>query len=186
MRVDAAGSVARSTYQADRAKEWRGGYVEGYDHDAHGIAYHALAAPHYDDDLRMASDQYWAQQGRNGPPPPSYQDGRLGRVMDIYGCQAMMRRNMHDWRKFFWRLALGAAVLLACGVEQPLWGVIIGFPIILAIGCVIASYRYYKKRRYMKYYSAQATILRSNTPLWVPYEKDQINKMTYDSRFQWP
>lgn len=187
MNLDAAGDGARRTNAG--SKDWRGGYIPGYDPDNDRF-YDMAQRQHYDDDLRLASAEYWADLQGSELPTPSYGYYKdrlvLGRHMDVYMCQAMMRRAKHDWRLFFWKLCIGTGIFLLFGGTQPMIGIILFFPYIAAIVGAIAWYRHTKKHRYMIYYRAQSEAMRTGYPVWVPYDQDQLEAMYHDRRAQWP
>jgi len=141
--------------------------------------------PYYE--LQLESENYWCGvRGRQDPPPPTYRevDGKmvLGRYMDPYGCQAIMQSSKDRWSKWY------TTFLLAAGASVVLGGVDAVF-LFLTLPIFIVWYLSVKARRraqYDRYYAAQQECLRTEQPVWVPFDKDRLEAIQQSPLAVWP
>jgi hypothetical protein len=137
-----------------------------------------LTHPDYAD-LQLASQNYWAgRTGRESRPTPTLRliDGKmtLGRYMDPYGCQALMRGSRKAWQKWytpFFIVLLGSVIF---GPDTDFIGTILAAMILAPwYFAVKAKYR----RNYDYYFAVQAECLRTDQPQWVAYTKKELKFM---------
>jgi hypothetical protein len=159
-------------------------YIPGYDPDTDPM-YNFAGKAHYSEDCRVDSENYWAgKTGQLTPPPPSYHRVhgrlRLGRLMDVYACQAVMRQARHDWQVRWWRVVQSVTVGMGIGVE---YNDIFLWPMYATVWWMVKAHY---NRIYKRYYSAQKAILQSGEPVWMPYETKTLRQIKKNSFFTWP
>jgi hypothetical protein len=161
-------------------------YIPGYDPDQDPW-YDVGNKPHYSADLYLASQNYWAgKTGQQSPPPPDYRRYkgrmRLGRYLDVYGCQAHMRGSRHNWQTKRWAVIIGMGALLAVGVEFGILD-LLALPILLVLWAVT---KVFYAMQYGRYYDAQKAILQTGQPVWLPYERKRLRWIKRNAFYVWP
>jgi hypothetical protein len=183
MRLDAWAAQQQQQAQQTTGQD----FIPGYDPDEDPL-YDINWKPDYHADLQLASQSYWTQEtGSPTPPLPTYQQGTLGRMVDVYGCQAMMRSARHQYQSRLYASIMGVVAstvgLAAAGAEGVAGAIIfalfIGAPLIL-------WRRYHYNQIYRCYFYAQEKILKTGKPVWVPFSRGDLRRIRNTQGPIWP
>ena len=195
MRLDAWED--QQVAQIQQSNDPRDHYIPGYDPDNDGW-YDVNWKPDYTADLHLASQEFWKRYHREeDPPAPSYRAYKpwkwaetrrmLGREMDVYGCQAMMRSARHQYQSRLYASIIGGIISLGSFAAAGGVGIAISIVLILIVVPPLALFvRWHYNEIYRRYYYAQAEILKTGQPVWVPYSRKDLRRIKTTAGPIWP
>jgi hypothetical protein len=144
-----------------------------------------MAEPYYS--LKLASANYWAgYSGRECAPAPTYRiiKGKqvLGRYLDPFGCQACMIWAQKTYASLLKQVVISLGI---CGVVFAIDAVFLLFTVPLVLGLLFWR-RYLYSKHYGTYYKIQEEIIRTDKPVWAPFDKVRRKFMESNPNSVWP
>ena len=139
-------------------------------------------------DLLLARANYWCgQRGKEDPPQPSYRmvdgESKLGRYIDVYGCQVNMLGAQLGWQKKYIPILLGAgAGLLFAEVS---WLFLLFFLPIFGLYYLLRRSKY--RRQYVLYFEELDHLQQTGQMHdWMPYDSVRLRAMKEHPEAMWP
>jgi hypothetical protein len=135
----------------------------------------------------LGSKNFWAgHTGRENPPAPTYRmfngKQRLGRYMDPWGCQAMIEWSQKTWQGLWQAVMLTVAMVAVASFLDPV--------VLAVIIPGFGAYAWWHKNKLSKqhemYWQIQQEIVRTDKPIWVPYDSHKLKGMLRNPGMQWP
>jgi hypothetical protein len=142
--------------------------------------------PQFEELLAESRDYWWSVRGAPEPPAPSFRtiDGQqvLGRYVDPWGAEGLMVSTKARWSQWY------TAFLIGAGAGVLFGGVDFAF-LFLALPVLVTWYllkRSHLRKQYDSYYALHQEILRTDAPVWVPFDKHRLALIDRRPEAVWP